>query len=124
MVRQGYPAGTVDEYLDAVPPEQGAALRLVRDRLLEVVPDAEQVISYQVPTLRYRGTGLVALSVAATHCSLHLMSPPLAKTLAGVLTEGKLSGATLRFPATSPLSADTVRLVAERRMAEVDARLG
>ena len=124
MVRDGYPASSVEEYLDAVPPDQGAALRLVRDRLLEVVPDAEQVISYQVPTLRYRGTGLVALSVATGHCSLHLMSPPLAKELAGVLTEGKLSGATLHFDAASPLSAETVRLVAERRMAEVDARLG
>ena len=75
MVREGYPASTIEEYLDTVPPEQGAALRLVRDRLLEVVPDAEQVISYQVPTVRYRGTGLVALSDAKTHCSLHLMSP-------------------------------------------------
>ncbi|KQR08235.1 iron chaperone [Cellulomonas sp. Leaf334] len=124
MVREGYPATTVEEYLDAVPPEQGAALRLVRDRLLEVVPDAEQVISYQVPTIRYRGTGLVALSVARTHCSLHLMSPPLATSLAGVLDEGKLSGATLQFDADAPLSAATVRLIAERRMAEVDARLG
>ena len=95
----------------------------MRDRLLEVVPDAEQVISYQVPTIRYRGTGLVALSVARTHCSLHLMSPPLAASLAGVLSEGKLSGATLQFDASAP-SADTVRLVAERRMAEVDAQLG
>ena len=96
----------------------------MRDRLLDVVPDAEQVISYQVPTIRYRGTGLVALSVAKTHCSLHLMSPPLATSLAGVLDEGKLSGATLQFDAGSPLSAETVRLIAERRMAEVDARLG
>ena len=124
MAREGYPAITVEEYLDAVPPEQGAALRLVRDRLLDVVPDAEQVISYQVPTIRYRGTGLVALSVAKAHCSLHLMSPPLATSLAGVLDEGKLSGATLQFDAGSPLSAGTVRLIAERRMAEVDARLG
>ena len=124
MVREGHPAGTVEEYLDAVPPEQGAALRVVRDRLLDVVPDAEQVISYQVPTLRYRGTGLVALSVAKSHCSLHLMSPPLATSLAGVLGEGRLSGATLQFDATTPLGVETVRLVAERRMAEVDAQLG
>jgi uncharacterized protein YdhG (YjbR/CyaY superfamily) len=123
MVREGYPATTVEEYLDAVPPAQGAALRLVRDRLLAAVPDAEEVISYQVPTIRYRGAGLVALSVAKTHCSLHLMSPPLARALAGTLTEGRLSGATLQFDAASPLSEETVRLVATRRMAEVDARL-
>lgn len=123
MVREGYPATTVEEYLDAIPSTQGSALRLVRDRLVAVVPDAEQVISYQVPTIRYRGAGLVALSVAKTHCSLHLMSPPLATSLAGTLTEGRLSGATLHFDADAPLSEATVRLIATRRMAEVDARL-
>ncbi|MEZ0448810.1 iron chaperone [Cellulomonas sp. ICMP 17802] len=123
MVREGYPAASVEEYLDLVPPDQGAALRVVRDRLVAVVPDAEQVISYQVPTIRYRGAGLVALSVAKEHCSLHLMSPPLARSLAGTLTEGRLSGATLHFDAATPLSEATVRLVATRRMAEVDARL-
>lgn len=123
MAREGYPATTVEEYLDAVPPAQGAALRAVRDRFLAVVPAAEQVISYQVPTIRYRGTGLVALSVATTHCSVHLMSPPLARALAGTLSEGRLSGATLHFDAATPLSEETVRLVATRRMAEVDARL-
>jgi len=123
MAREGYPATTVEEYLDAVPPAQGAALRAVRDRFLAVVPGAEQVISYQVPTIRYRGTGLVALSVAKAHCSVHLMSPPLARALAGTLSEGRLSGATLQFDAATPLSEETVRLVATRRMAEVDARL-
>ena len=123
MVRDGYPATTVEEYLDAVPAAQAAALRAVRDHFLAVVPDAEQVISYQVPTIKYRGAGLVALSVAKAHCSVHLMSPPLARALAGTLTEGRLSGATLQFDAATPLSAETVRLVATRRMAEVDARL-
>ncbi|MBO3083381.1 iron chaperone [Cellulomonas fengjieae] len=124
MVREGYPASTVEEYLDAVPTAQGAALRTVRDRIVDVVPDAEQVISYQVPTIRYRGRGLIALSAATSHCSLHLMSPPVAVELADVLTEGTLSGATLRFDADAPLSADTVRLIAQLRMAEVDAQLG
>jgi uncharacterized protein YdhG (YjbR/CyaY superfamily) len=123
VAREGYPATSVEEYLDAVPPAQGAALRLVRDRLVAVVPDAEQVISYQVPTIRYRGAGLVALSVAKTHCSLHLMSPPLARSLAGTLTEGRLSGATLQFDDDAPLSEETVRLIATQRMAEVDTRL-
>jgi uncharacterized protein YdhG (YjbR/CyaY superfamily) len=123
MPREGYPAATVDEYLAAVPEAQGAALRVVRDRLMDAVPDAGQTISYQVPTITYRGTGLVALSVAKSHCSLHLMSPPLARELAGSLPEGRLSGATLQFPADAPLSEETVRRIAGLRMAEVDARL-
>lgn len=123
MPREGYPAATVDEYLAAVPADQGAALRVVRDRLVDAVPDAGQIISYRVPTITYRGTGLVALSVAKAHCSLHLMSPPLARSLAGSLPEGRLSGATLQFGADSPLSEETVRRIAGLRMAEVNARL-
>ena len=123
MPREGHPATTVEEYLAAVPAPAGSALRVVRDRLVAAVPDAGQVISYQVPTITYRGKPLVALSVASSHCSLHLMSPPLARSLAGTLTEGKLSGATLHFPADAPLSEDTVRRIAALRIAEVDARL-
>lgn len=123
MPREGFPASTVDEYLDAVPAAQGAALRVVRDRLVAAVPDAGQTISYQVPTITYRGVGLVALSVAKAHCSLHLMSPPLARSLAGTLPEGKLSGATLQFPDDAPLSDETVRRISALRMAEVDERL-
>jgi uncharacterized protein YdhG (YjbR/CyaY superfamily) len=123
MPREGYPATTVDEYLAAVPAAQGAALRIVRDSLIAAVPDAGQVISYQVPTITYRGRGLVALSVAKSHCSLHLMSPPVARALAGTLPEGRLSGATLQFGADAPLSEETVRRIAGLRMAEVDAHL-
>ncbi|WP_028045201.1 iron chaperone [Cellulomonas sp. URHE0023] len=123
MPREGYPAATVEEYLAAVPADKGSALRVVRDRLVDAVPDAGQVISYQVPTITYRGVGLVALSVATSHCSLHLMSPPLARSLGGSLPEGRMSGATLQFPADAPLSEETVRRIASLRMAEVDARL-
>ncbi len=123
MPREGYPATTVDEYLSAVPADQGAALQVVLDRLVAAVPDAGQTISYRVPTITYRGAGLVALSAAKAHCSLHLMSPPLARTLAGSLREGRLSGATLQFAADAPLSEQIVRRIAGLRMAEVDARL-
>lgn len=123
MPRTGYPATTVEEYLTAVPAPAGAALRVVLDRLVAVVPEAGQTISYQVPTVTYRGKPLMALSVAASHCSLHLMSPPLARSLAGTLPEGRLSGATLHFPADAPLGEETVRRIALLRMAEVDARL-
>ena len=123
MVR-GYAAATVEEYLAAVPEDQRAGLAAVRSALLAAIPDATEGISYQIPIFSYRGKGLVGLSAAQKHCSLHLMSPPLAAALAasGELTEGKLSGATLQFPNDAPLSDGTVRLIVERRIAEVDAR--
>ncbi|WP_175494575.1 iron chaperone [Herbiconiux ginsengi] len=121
---RGYAAETVEEYLAAVPDEQRPALAAVRAALLAAIPDATEGISYQIPIFSYRGKGLLGLSAAQKHCSLHLMSPPLAKALEaeGALTEGRLSGATVQFPNDAPLSEATVRLIVERRIAEVDAR--
>jgi uncharacterized protein YdhG (YjbR/CyaY superfamily) len=121
-MRVGYPAETVEEYLAAIPERDRAALAPMRDVIRDAIPDVGEHIGYQIPIFDYRGKGLVGLSVSPNHCSLHLMSPPLARSLAGSLTEGKLSGATLQFSPDSPLSEATVRMIMAKRIAEVDAR--
>ncbi|MFF1574204.1 iron chaperone [Leifsonia sp. NPDC058292] len=117
---RGVEASTVDEYLEGIGQPFAGALRIVRDRILEVLPESEQVISYRVPVFKYRGRGLIGLSATAKECSLLLMSPPAAAALAGKLTEGKISGATLHFSAEFPLTVETLRTIIRYRIAEVD----
>lgn len=124
---RGYPAETVEDYLAAIPAAERAALAPLRDVILAAIPDPGEHIGYQIPIFDYRGRGLIGLSVAAKHCALHLMSPPLAKALVAEaggtrIDTGKVSGATIQFPADNPLSAETVRMIVARRIAEVDAR--
>ena len=121
---RGVEAATVDEYLELMPEPFGAALKIVRDRLVAAIPDVEQVISYRVPIFQYRGRGLVGLSATAKECSLLLMSPPTAKTLAASLDEGSITGATLHFDPAHPLSEATIRRIVDLRISEVDAALG
>jgi len=116
---EGLPAQTVDEYLAAMPANQRYALTTVRELIVAAIPEAEEVVSYQIPTFKYQGQALVAISAAKNHCSLHLMSPQLANALRSELTEGKLSGATIQFANDAPLSESTIRLVVERRIDEV-----
>ncbi|MGY4642243.1 iron chaperone [Cellulomonas sp. URHB0016] len=123
MARGDAPSTTVDEYLAALPLDSARALGEVRDTLVALVPDAGQVISYQVPCITYRGKPLVSISHARDHLSLHLQSPPLAQALSRVVTEGHWSGATLHFTADAPLSEATLRQVVQGRIAEVDAVL-
>lgn len=118
---RGYPAETVAEYLDVVPADQGDALRTVRERIVAAIPDAGEHIGYGIAIFDYRGRGLVGLSAAKHHCSLHFMSPPAARALASEITEGRILGATLQFDASSPLSAATVTRIIEYRIAEVDS---
>jgi uncharacterized protein YdhG (YjbR/CyaY superfamily) len=119
-MERGFAASTVEEYLAAVPPEQGRAIDAVRQVILATVPGCTEHIGYGVPIFDYRKRGLVGLSVAEDYCSLHLMSPPLARELKAQITEGDLVGATLHFTPDEPLSEATVLLILERRMAEVD----
>jgi len=121
-MERGYTATTVDEYLAAIPAEQRGALEPIRRVILDAIPDSAEHIGYGVPIFDYRRRGLVGLSVAKDYCSLHLMSPPLARELAPTITEGDLVGATLHFTPDQPLSEDVVRLIVALRVAEVNAR--
>ncbi|WP_338041393.1 DUF1801 domain-containing protein [Microlunatus panaciterrae] len=123
-MRRGYPAATVEDYLRAVPEHQRAALSQLRSMLVDLIPGVEEVISYQIPVFKYRGRGLVGMSAAQKHCSLHLMSPRLARAMADQVQEGRMSGATLQFSADAPLSEATVRAIVERRIAEVEQQRG
>lgn len=117
-----YAADSIDEYFAMIPADQAAALVIVRDRLLALVPDAGEKIYYHIPSITYQGKPFVALSAAENHCSLHIMSPGVARELQAEVTEGTLSGATLQFQADAPLSDATLRLIVSHRMTEVGNR--
>lgn len=119
---RGYPAHTVEEYLTVVPEAMGRSLAVVREHIRAAIPGVTEKIAYGIPIFEYRGTGLVGLSAAQKHGSLHLMSPPAAAALAAELTEGRLVGVTLQFAADAPLSDGIVRRIVAHRIAEVDAR--
>ena len=121
-MERGFSATTVDEYLAAVPEAQRSVLEPIRRWILAAIPGGSERIGYQIPMFEYQRRGLVGLSVAQQHCSLHLMSPPLARELHGTLAEGDLVGCTVHFTAERPLSEATVRQIVRMRVAEVDAR--
>jgi uncharacterized protein YdhG (YjbR/CyaY superfamily) len=116
---RGVEADTVDAYLDGMEEPFATALRTVRARILEIVPDAEQVISYRVPIFKVGGRALIGLSATAKECSLLLMSPPAAAALAGRLAEGSFSGATLHFSPEAPLSSPTLQTIIDQRLSEL-----
>ena len=56
MMKPDTPAPTmVDEYIDAFPPKVRAILRRVRRTIREEAPDAEERISYRMPSYALHG---------------------------------------------------------------------
>jgi len=109
---------TVDDYLAAVPEDARAALQDLRTRIRTAAPGAEEIISYRIPTFRYRGQALVAFSAHDSHCSLHLMSPPLMDAKKDDLKAYKTTTATIRFAPGRPLPDALVEKLVKARIAE------
>jgi uncharacterized protein YdhG (YjbR/CyaY superfamily) len=108
----------IDEALSKLPADQRAALGSLREVILSVMPDAEQVISYGVPMFKRNGKGVIAMSAKRDYCSLHLMSPPLAKAMEGELKK-YLKGVTLHFKPDTPLPASLVKKIVKARLKEM-----
>ena len=109
-------AREVDEYLAALDEPKRGTLEQLRDTILEIVPDAEQCISYRMPAFRVDGKVIAGFAAFKNHLSYlpHSGSvfPELADELAGYTT----STGALRFPVDKPLPKTLVRkLITVRR---------
>jgi uncharacterized protein YdhG (YjbR/CyaY superfamily) len=108
----------IDEALSRLPADQRKALGSLREAILSVMPDAEEVISYGVPMFKRNGRGVISMSAKKDYCSLHLMSPPLAKAMEGELKK-YLKGVTLHFKPGKPIPASLVKKIVKARLKEM-----
>jgi uncharacterized protein YdhG (YjbR/CyaY superfamily) len=108
-------AQEVDQYLDALEEPKRSTLALLRQTILDFLPEAEQGISYGVPAFKVRGKTIAGFAAFKNHLSYlpHSGSvfPQLTEELKGYSTS---SGA-LRFDIDHALPAPLVeKLIAVR----------
>ena len=108
-------AQEIDQYLDALDEPKRSTLARLRQTILDVLPEAEQGISYGLPAFKVQGKVVAGFAAFKNHLSYlpHSGSvfPQLQDELAGY---AKSSGA-LRFGIDEPLPAPLVeRLIAVR----------
>jgi uncharacterized protein YdhG (YjbR/CyaY superfamily) len=108
---------TIDEYLEALPPEKRAALEKLRKAIRAAAPGAEECISYGMPAFRLDGRMLVWFGAASKHCAFYPGANPIA-ALADDLDGYDTSKGTIRFPPDEPLPAALVRKLVKTRIAE------
>lgn len=110
--------GSVDDYLAALPEEKRIALEKLRKMIKAIVPDAVEVISYQIPVFKYKGKPLVGFGAAKNHCSFYVMSAFIIPTYKDELKSYDTSKGTIRFPTNKPLPETLVKKLIKARIAE------
>lgn len=114
-------APEVEAYLAALPPEGRATLEVVRQRVRTLVPDAEEVISYGIPTFDVGGRHLLSYAAFKQHCSLFPHDSEVIAALGAESAGYPLSKGTIRFPIGEPLPEALIGKIVRARLAKIGA---
>jgi uncharacterized protein YdhG (YjbR/CyaY superfamily) len=104
---------TVDEYLSAFPASTKSVLRKMRTTIKEVVPHAEEVISYNMPAFKQNGI-LVWYAAYKEHIGFYPTPAPI-KTFAQELRGYKTSKGAIQFPIDKPIPTSLVKKIVRFR---------
>lgn len=112
---------TIEEYLAPLSSEKRAALEKLRRAIKSAAPEAEECMSYDLPTFRLGGRMLVSFGAWANHCAFYAGVHPVTAHK-DELKAWDTSKGTIRFEADNPLPATLVRKLIKTRIAEYAAR--
>lgn len=107
---------SVDEYIGTFPSGVRKKLSELRKIIRKEVPEAQEKISYQIPTFFLNGN-LVHFAAYAKHIGFY-PAPGATKAFQKKLAKYRHSKATVRFPLGEPLPAGLIRQMVRFRVAE------
>ena len=112
---------TVEDYLDALPEDDRAALSKLRAVIKAAAPQATERLSYGVPAFDQQGV-LVSYAAFKNHCSFFPMSDQVMADHAADIEGHAVSKGTLHFTRDKALPAALVKKLVKARLAENAAR--
>jgi uncharacterized protein YdhG (YjbR/CyaY superfamily) len=112
---------TIDEYLQSVPEDRRRLLADLRAKILSIVPDAEECISYRIPAFRLNGVVVAGFCATSKGCSYFPFSGSTLKSLARALEPYDQTKSSLHFSVDKPLPTTLVRRLIKTRLKEMKA---
>ena len=107
---------SIDEYILKFPPEIQEILKVLRKVIKESAPDAEEKISYQMPTFALHGN-LVHFAACKNHIGFY-PTPSGIDAFKYELSEYKGSKGSIQFPIEKPLPYELISNIVKFRVAE------
>ena len=106
----------VDRYLASLNEPKRSTLEALRQVILEIIPEAQQGISYGVPAFRLEGKVVAGFAAFKNHLSYLPHSGAVFPELRDEIAKYKTSSGALQFPVDRPLPKALVRkLIAVRK---------
>lgn len=112
-------AADIDAYLAEVEEPKRSTLEAVRRAILEVVPDAEQCISYRMPAFKLRGKTVAGFAAFKHHLAYLPHSGSVLDALGDDLAGYTSTKGSLHFPVDEPLPKSMVETLVRARLREL-----
>ena len=113
-------AEEVDEYLSAFDEPKRGTLQALRRTILEIIPEAEQVISYRVPAFRVQNKIVAGFAAFKDHLSYLPFSGSVLDQLGDELRGYTMTKSALHFPVDRPLPTSLIKKLIAVRLDQID----
>lgn len=111
---------TIDEYINTFPKDVQKILEQIRKTIKEVAPEAEEAISYQIPTFKLNGN-LVHFAAFKNHIGFY-PTPSGQKAFEKELSVYKSGKGSVQFPLNKPMPLSLIRKIVKYRVKESGTR--
>jgi uncharacterized protein YdhG (YjbR/CyaY superfamily) len=109
----------IDRYLAGLDEPQRSTLEALRTSILEVIPGAEQCISYGMPAFKVQGKTVAGFAAFKNHLSYLPHSGSVLATLTDDVASYETSKGSLKFAINNPLPKRLVKKLIHTRMEEL-----
>lgn len=112
----------VDDYLAGLDEPKRSTLQHVRQSIRQVIPDAEECISYGMPAFRYQGKTVAGFAAFKNHLSYLPHSGSVLPALADDLVGYEQTTGSLHFAVDQPLPSALVDKLVTTRLKQLGLR--
>ncbi|TLG72531.1 iron chaperone [Culicoidibacter larvae] len=103
---------SVDQYIENCPPEQQAVLREVRKIIHDTIPEAQEKISYDMPTFELFGGNVIHFAANKAHLGIYPGAAAIV-AFAEKLSVYKTTKGAIQIPYTEPLPKQLIEEITE-----------
>lgn len=107
---------TIDEYIAAFPTDVKEILEELRQAIRDSAPNAEEAISYQIPTFKLNGI-LVHFAAFKNHIGFY-PTPSAINKFKKELSPYEVTKGTVKFPLNKPIPFDLIKRIVSYRVKE------
>lgn len=109
----------IDDYLNKIEPAKRVALERIRKIAKQAVPDSNEVISYGMPTLQYKGKSFLGFDAHANHIGIYPYGGEEIEVFKEKLKGFSHTKGAIQVPFDKPLPAPLLKEIIKHRIKRI-----